>query len=306
MRTQSLETDAQYAQRHVRQFKADSVSQIVAPGLGHSKLLVSRLQRNTPEHGITAPVTPDAVFSVLVQLRQQDRRELYLNDKLVHQGIFPERTVSVVDHWQQPKANLLSAFDTIIFTIPQSALNEVAADQRVPEVKTLLCEHCGRIDDTIWSLAQSLLPALERPDDVGTMYAERVLLASTTYFAHAFGGMRPATDAPHHLSQRELKRVTDFMQSGLQTDVSLSTLAAEFDLSPRNLVQSFRRTIGVTPDHWMRERRIDRAKDLLGNTSASIEDVAAACGFGSKAQFVRAFVSATGASPANWRKQTLN
>lgn len=301
-----METDAQFAQRHVRQFKADSVSQIVAPGLGHSRLLVSRLQRNTPEHGITAAVTPDPVFSVLVQLRQQDRRELYLDDKLVYQGTFPKRTVSLVDHRQQPKANLLSAFDTIIFTIPQSALSEVAADQRVPDVKRLVCEHSGRLDDTVWSLAQSLLPALERPDDVGAMYAERVLLASATYFAHAFGGMRPATGASHALSRRELKRVTEFMESDLRADLSLTLLAAEVDLSPRVLVQSFRQTTGVTPDNWMADRRLDKAKDLLRNTSASIDDIAAACGFSSRAQFVRAFARANGTSPSSWRKQTLN
>jgi AraC family transcriptional regulator len=177
-----LESDQQYAQRQVRQFKTDGLSQIVASGLGDSKLLVSRVRRDTPGHGFATPTRPDSVFSVLVQLRPQERRELFLNDRLVHQGSFRERTVSVVDHWQSPKANLLSAFDTVIFTVPQSALNEVAYEQGVKPALTLICENEGRLDDTVWSLAQSLLPALERPDEVGSMYAERVLLASTTYF----------------------------------------------------------------------------------------------------------------------------
>lgn len=140
---QKLESDHQYAQRQVRQFKTDALSQIVASGLGNSKLLVSRVRRDAPDHGFATPTRPDSVYSILVQLRTQERRELYLNDRLAHQGAFPERTVSVVDHWQRPKANLLSAFDTIIFTVPQSALNEVAEDQGVRPPETLACEVKG-------------------------------------------------------------------------------------------------------------------------------------------------------------------
>jgi AraC family transcriptional regulator len=301
-----LESDQQYAQRHVRQFRTDSIAQIVASGLRNSKLLVSRVKRDTSDHGFASPVQPDAIFSVLVQLRPQKRRELYLNDKLVHQGSFPERTVSVVNHWHQPKANLLSAFDTIIFNVPQAALNEVAEDQGVPAVERLACETEGRLDDTVWSLAQSLLPALERPDEVGSMYAERVLLASTTYFAHAFGGMRPPAGARHALSPKQLERAIDLMQGSFQSDISLSTLASEMDLSARQFAQAFRRTTGETPDRWLANERIARAKTMLRSTTMSISQVATACGFISAVHFSRVFAEDVGVTPTDWRRQVLN
>jgi AraC-like DNA-binding protein len=301
-----LESDNQYAQRQVRQFKADSVAQIVAPGLGHSKLLVSRVRRNTPDHGFATPTKPDAVFSVLVQLRQQDRRELYLNDKLVHQGAFTERTVSVVDHWQRPKANLLSAFDTVIFTVPQSALNAVAADQRRPPVETLVCEHEGRVDEAIWSLTQSLIPALERPEEVGTLYAERILLASTIYFAHTFGGMRPLGTAPHCLSAKQIGHVIDLMDSELHNDISLSSLACELGMTPGEFARSFRRSSGLTPDAWLHDRRIEHAKILLQGKLIPDAKIAALCGFTDTDQFIRKFTAAVGVAPTTWRKMVLN
>ncbi|SDB74244.1 Helix-turn-helix domain-containing protein [Agrobacterium fabrum] len=301
-----MESENQYARRQVRQFKADSVAQIVAPGLGHSKLLVSRVERNTPEHGFATPAHPDAVFSVLVQLRQQERRELYLDDKLVHQGAFPKRTVSVVNHWQRPKANLLSAFDTVIFTVPQSALNAVAADHRRPPVETLVCEHEGRVDEAIWSLTQSLIPALERPEEIGALYAERVLLASTTYFAHTFGGMRPIERAPHRLSAKQTERVVDLMDSELQNDVSLSSLASQLDMMPGEFIRSFRRSSGTMPDVWFRDRRIERAKMLLRGKLIPDAKVAALCGFTSTDQFVRVFTAAVGVAPTTWRQTVLN
>ncbi|MBW6424225.1 helix-turn-helix transcriptional regulator [Rhizobium sp. XQZ8] len=300
-----METDHQYARRQVRQFKADSVAQIVAPGLGHSKLLVSRVRRDTPEHGFATPTRPDAVFSVLVQLRQQDRRELYLDDKLVHQGMFPERTVSVVNHWQRPKANLMSAFDTVIFTVPQSALNEVAADHRLPSVELLTCEHEGRIDHAVWSLTQSLLPALDRPEEVGSLYAERLLLASTTYFAHIFGGMRPPTAMSHRLSANESGHVTEMMDGKVHSDISLADLASELGMPPGQFVQSFRRTIGKAPDEWMQGRRIDRAQTLLARKVPTTE-VAALCGFSSVRHFIRDFTSSVGMSPTEWIKHVFH
>jgi AraC family transcriptional regulator len=301
-----LESDQHYAQRQVRQFKTDALSQIVASGLGNSKLLVSRVRRDTPGHGFATPTRPDSVFSVLVQLRKQERRELYLNDRLVHQGSFAERTVSVVNHWQSPKANLLSAFDTIIFTVPQTALDEVAYEQGRRPVPTLLCENEGRLDGTIWSLARSLLPALERPEEVGSMYAERVLLASTTYFAKAFGGLRQADASRHGLTHREVNRVFDLMHDQLDADLSLSALASEMDLTARQFAQAFRSTTGSPPDRWMRHQRVERAKMLLRMTSLPISQIATACGFVSSEHFSRIFASIVGATPAIWRKHILN
>jgi AraC family transcriptional regulator len=246
------------------------------------------------------------VFSILVQLRKQERRELFLNDRLVHQGSFPERTVSVVNHWQSPKANLLSAFDTIIFTVPQTALDEVAYEQGQRPVPTLLCENEGRLDGTIWSLAQSLLPALERPEEVGSMYAERVLLASTTYFAQAFGGLRQTAAARHRLPRRQVNLAFDLMHDQLEADLSLSALASEMDLTARQFAQAFRSTTGSTPDRWMRHQRVERAKILLRTTLLPVSQIATACGFVSSEHFSRIFASIVGVTPATWRKHILN
>ncbi|MDR3376844.1 MAG: AraC family transcriptional regulator [Ancalomicrobiaceae bacterium] len=301
-----MQSDQFYAESFVRQFKTDSVAQIVAPGLKTSKLLVSRLRHDAPGHGLTAPIAPDAVFSVVVQLRRQDLLERYLDGKLVHRGSFPHRAVSIHNHWQRPTANLLSAFDMVMFTVPQVALNEAAEDQGAPPVQELVCEDEGRFDETVWHLAQSLLPALERPDEVGSMYAERVLLASTTYFAHAFGGMRPPPDARHSLSQRQIARAIDLMHGRLDEDISLSTLAAEMDLPSRHFARAFRQTTGKTPDRWLRHQRVERAMAMMRETTLPISQIAASCGFTSSAHLSRVFASFVGVSPSVWRQQILN
>jgi AraC family transcriptional regulator len=300
-----MQSDRIYAESYVRQFKTNAIAQIVAPGAKTSRLLVSRIRHDAPDHGLTAPLKSDAVFSVVVQLRRQDRRELFLDDKLVHRGSFPERTISIVDHRRRPTANLLSAFDTVIFTVPQVALNEAAEAQGVPPVQELVCENGGCFDDTVWHLTQSLLPALERPHEVGSMYAERVLLASTTYFAHAFGGMRPPSDARHELSPTQITRAIDLMRGQCDADISLSMLAAEMDLSPHHFARAFRRTTGETPDRWLRRQRVERAKVMMRETTLSISQIATSCGFSSAVHFSRVFAACVGVRPSIWRTQVL-
>src|SRR5262249_4221766 len=149
----------------------------------------SRVRRDSPGHGFATPVRVQPIFSVLLQLRTQHERELFLGERCIHRGPYAARTISIVDHLERPRANLLSAFDTLIFTVPRAGLDEIADEYAVPRIDHLACER-GLLDEAIWHLGQALLPALDRPHEVGLMYAEHTMLAIHSYMARQFGGMR--------------------------------------------------------------------------------------------------------------------
>ena len=131
-------------------------------------------------------------FGVLLHLRLQAKRELFLGERCVHRGSYPSRTMRIVDHLERPRANLLSPFDCLIFIVFRAALHEIADDHGVPRIDNLACER-GIEDETVWHLGQALLPVLERPHEVAPLYAGHILLAVNTYFARAFGDVRCAT-----------------------------------------------------------------------------------------------------------------
>ena len=83
------------------------------------------------------------------------------------------------------------------------------------------------LNETVWHLGNALLPALARPHEVSSIYAEHVMLAANTYFAETFGGLRPSEDRPGTLAPWQLRRVMDAMTSHAETDVSLKQLAAD-------------------------------------------------------------------------------
>ncbi|GGP24859.1 AraC family transcriptional regulator [Silvimonas amylolytica] len=297
-----MQSDLGYSRNFVEKFRADSVSQLITRGPKTSRLLVSRLRRDTAGHGLVTPPQGDAVFSVLLQLREQKQRELFLDGRCIHRGAYLARTTSVVNHLELPCANLISPFDNLMFTIPQSALNEIADESGVGRVDHLYCEPGGVLDETVWHLGNALLPALERPHEVNSMYAEHVMLGAYTYFAQTFGGMRPSRERPGTLAPWQLKRAMDAMGSQIDADVSLKMLAAASGLSVSYFIRAFKASTGEPPHRWMLRHRVERAKDLLSGTEATLAEIAISCGFADQSHFTRVFKTFVGVSPAAWKR----
>jgi len=288
-----------------RYFRADASSHLTTNSLRKSKLAVTRIRRDTPGHGLTTPLPPEPAFSVLLQLRDSPRRELFIGGRSVHRGGYGARTTSIVDLEQQPTANLESPFDAMHFYVSRAALNEIADEQGAPRVQELHCER-GVFDPTVWHLGAALLPALERPGDMGAMYADHLLLASHTYFAMAFGGMRLQ---PHSrrggLAPWQVRCATELMIERLGDDISLAVPANACGLSASYFARAFRQSVGTPPHRWLLLQRVLRAKVLLRDADRPLSDVAAACGFSDQSHFTRVFTRIVGSTPGSWRKQVL-
>ncbi|GGP27074.1 AraC family transcriptional regulator [Silvimonas amylolytica] len=299
-----MQSDRDYGRDFVKPFKTDSisVSQLITRGPKGARLLVSRLHRDTEGHGLAMPTPGDAVFSVMLQLREQNYRELFLDGKCVHRGTYLARSTSMVNHLELPRANLSSPFDFLMFTVPQSALNDIADESRVGRIDHLYCQPGGVLDETVWHLGQSLLPALARPHEVSSMYAESVMLGAYTYFAQTFGGMRPSRERTGLLAPWQLKRAIEAMKSQIDEDVSLKMLAEASGLSVSYFIRAFKSCTGEPPHRWMLRHRVERAKELLLGTEATLAEVAVSCGFADQSHFTRVFRNFVGVSPAAWKR----
>lgn len=69
-------------------------------------------------------------------------------------------------------------------------------------------------------------------------------------------------------------------------------------------IRRFKECVGQTPGDYIREQRVKLAAQLLLFTGDSLEEIAAASGFGSRFYFSRVFKEATGLSPAAYRKSS--
>jgi transcriptional regulator GlxA family with amidase domain len=79
------------------------------------------------------------------------------------------------------------------------------------------------------------------------------------------------------------------MESSVEEPLSIAGIAARVGLSARSMQTIFMRHVGLTPHAYYLELRLDATRRLLLQTTWSVVDVAAACGFASASALSRAF-----------------
>ncbi|HWD61486.1 MAG TPA: helix-turn-helix domain-containing protein [Humibacter sp.] len=100
----------------------------------------------------------------------------------------------------------------------------------------------------------------------------------------------------------ELVDVLAHMNAHLEEQHTVSALAKLAHMSTRTFARRFVAETGVTPMQWLTAQRVLHARLLLETTDASIDEIAASCGFGSATLFRHHFSREVGVAPTAYRK----
>ena len=73
-------------------------------------------------------------------------------------------------------------------------------------------------------------------------------------------------------------------------------------MSPRTFIRRFREETGQSPGVWVRNRRVDRARELLEGRDLSVDEVARQSGLGSGGNLRHHLRRGLGMSPTSYRK----
>ncbi|OQW48859.1 MAG: hypothetical protein A4S16_05645 [Proteobacteria bacterium SG_bin6] len=106
-----------------------------------------------------------------------------------------------------------------------------------------------------------------------------------------------------HLSPAKLSRVLAYIEANLDSDISLSALAAVAGLSPFHFSRTFKLATGESPYHYVSLRRLARAQQLLSDSQLPLVQIALECGFASQSHFTSVFSKALGTSPGRYRRE---
>jgi len=104
------------------------------------------------------------------------------------------------------------------------------------------------------------------------------------------------------LAPWQLRRAKEMICSRLDQALPMAELARAVNVSPGHFVRAFKQSTGQPPHRWLVEQRIEKARQLLVNTSLSLAEIALACGFSDQSHFARAFSRAMHTSPSAWRR----
>ncbi|MFD9003312.1 helix-turn-helix domain-containing protein [Streptomyces sp. NPDC059582] len=84
--------------------------------------------------------------------------------------------------------------------------------------------------------------------------------------------------------------------------LTVEDMARQARMSSRHLSRHFRAATGTTPLKWLLTQRIRRAQELLENTDAGVEAIAAATGMGTATTLRRHFNRTVGVPPDTYRR----
>ncbi|WP_275626918.1 AraC family transcriptional regulator [Pseudomonas sp. 273] len=84
--------------------------------------------------------------------------------------------------------------------------------------------------------------------------------------------------------------------------LSVARLAQECALSRSHFTRAFKLSTGLSPHDWLLRRRVEKAKELMRDTSLCLSQIGLDCGFADQSHFSRVFLRLAGMSPANWRR----
>ena len=137
----------------------------------------------------------------------------------------------------------------------------------------------------------------------GTLYVEAV---ATQLIVHLLRNYASVTfrqpNGKGRLSPAQVRRLTHYIDDRLNGQLNLETLAAVAGLGLWTFTRHFRESFGRTPHAYIIERRVERARRLLAQSSLPIKEVASACGFADQAHMTRVFQTHLRTTPAALRR----
>jgi AraC-like DNA-binding protein len=94
---------------------------------------------------------------------------------------------------------------------------------------------------------------------------------------------------------------TDYIYSHINERITINDLAEFVELSPSYLSRLFKQNLGVSVSDYIREKKIEKAENLLKYSDKSLIDIANYLAFSSQSHFIKTFEKYEGLTPKKYR-----
>jgi AraC family transcriptional regulator len=100
----------------------------------------------------------------------------------------------------------------------------------------------------------------------------------------------------------EIEKVIEHINANFYRTVSVEEMASLTALSPSHFSRLFRKETGMSPQEYLIDTRLLRARSYLLTSDKSIIEIANVCGFANSAHLTSSFKSRYGVTPSGFRK----
>jgi transcriptional regulator GlxA family with amidase domain len=115
----------------------------------------------------------------------------------------------------------------------------------------------------------------------------------------------PPSEKTAPTDDRRLLLVLELINENMRRQLLIRELAPIVNLSPGRLAHLFKIEVGISPQRYVTNVRLEKAKDLLESGVRSVKEISAEIGFPNVSSFCRSFKSRYGTTPREYRKSHL-
>ncbi|MFD5903054.1 GlxA family transcriptional regulator [Streptomyces microflavus] len=140
-------------------------------------------------------------------------------------------------------------------------------------------------------------------DDLGEAVALRVARQLVMYVKRPSGQSQFSVPLEQVATTRRIEDLRHHILRHLGEPLTVMDLAEFAHVSDRHLTRIFKSELGMAPYAYIESVRVEKARNELESTDATLERIASACGFGTTDTLVRAFRRRLDTTPTEYRRR---
>jgi len=161
----------------------------------------------------------------------------------------------------------------------------------------------GIRDEHLRHVGLSLHCELKQANVIGRLYADSLAHVLAIQLVRRYSYLKDLQMSHGGMAPRKLRKAIEFINENLDEEqtVALAAVADAVQMSYFHFSRAFKLSTGVSPNVYITEQRIERAKKLLSETDFPIADIALRTGFASQSHFTTTFRKFVWTTPKAFR-----
>ncbi len=161
----------------------------------------------------------------------------------------------------------------------------------------------GQVDGSLSLLTQVVKQMLREKYGDSRLRVDYISRAICTDLFIKYSQIRISSPDDFGLTPKQRRLVDEYIRENIDKEISSEVLASLCSMGKTTLFRRFRASHHMPPHQYVLRMRVDKAKQMLNDTTYSLAEIGLACGFSNQAHFATIFKRFTRVTPTRFKRE---